>query len=78
MTPLIFWFIAALMVTLALIFVVLPLWRAPRSPRGGVGERARALYEQRHRELTADEAAGLLGAQDRRVAILQEDKRARV
>ncbi len=68
MTPLIFWFIAALMVTLALIFVVLPLWRAPRSPRGGVGERARALYEQRHRELTADEAAGLLGAQDRRAA----------
>lgn len=68
MTPLIFWFIAALMVTLALIFVVLPLWRAPRSPRGGAGERAMSLYEQRRRELTADEAAGLVGEHDRHVA----------
>lgn len=68
MTPLIFWFIAALMVTLALLFVVLPLWRAPRSPRGRVGERALALYEQRRRDLAADEAAGLLGEHDRRAA----------
>ena len=77
---LLFWTLAALMILAALAIVAIPLWRHGRpsdgDDAGGVSSEQAdvTLYRRRREELDREREAGLLSAEEHRVALVELDR----